>query len=259
MSRRWGAIALASAVVASGALGACSLLTDLGGYSTKEAADSSVADARVEASAIADANEPCPPDAFCRDFDDVTDPAMGWDRRELAMGTFALDTTEFKTPSASFASSIPAGNDYYAAALVHEGVAAGLARFRFSLFIDQINTNPNPVCPFALTKSMECTLRMYVKPDSITLQQNVNGTSTEANAPFTVPRNRWFDVRVDVDMPNKVGAIYLDGAKIVGDVPLRCDWITGGAQSRRAFLGIYYTKGQAGQRFLYDHVIFETQ
>jgi len=268
MSRRKGAAnvvflqarhALALALAfAAGSLGACSLLTDLGGYATKErdTPDGSKADAVADASGVPDASEPCPPNAFCRDFDDVTDPADGWDRREVAMGTFALSTDTFKTPDASFASAISPGNDFYAAALVHEGVAAGFATFRFSLFIDQISTNPNPVCPFALTKDPGCTLRMYVKPGSIALQQNQNGSSMEENTPFDVPQSRWFDVRIEIDMPNKVGAIYVDGNKVVSDA-LLCDWLTGGG--RRAFLGIYYTKGQAGQRFLYDHVIFETR
>ena len=136
-------------------------------------------------------------------------------------------------------------------------------RFRTSVYIDQPAIGSFGVSPldvFRDSAGLRCGLRAWLLSDRIGLDEEVylnggNATATPHTASVVPTVRKWTELLIDVDLEARTASLAVDSVRTVGPFALTCNWSAG--TTTDALIGVYYSRGDTGQRLLFDHVVFD--
>jgi hypothetical protein len=246
---------------------ACLLVTDLDGLAGGSRPDSGPPSdvAAPSADADLDAKGACAV-LFCADWDESDDVRHGWSNPEVSGGgSIALDVQSPRSPPHAFAAIMAPQSGYDGALLAkYYSFGANALHLAAYVYFDQLDTSQNTVsfATFGVFGGQPPFSHIRVSATSAGVEFAEEYRSADAGdqaqhvtAAYTWPLRKWLRLDVDVDVPSRAAKMSVDGAQVAA-LTLVGTW----SQTETALkLGIYYSKGQGGQRILYDDVAFDAK
>jgi hypothetical protein len=281
----------ASIALACSVATACLLSTDLDGLSgashdsgapdqgvvtAPDATDErSIVDAQVDSGTDGDATtardsradgNPCAV-LFCSDWDESNDVHHGWTSNEVSGGgAIAIDTANPRSSPNAFAATM-APDSGFDGALLTQYFLFGTVKIHLTayVYVDTLDVSQQPVSVAAFgsfhpESGPNSHVRVMVFNGNATLMEeyiaDAGDQSHYTQTAYTWPLHKWLRLDVDVDVKAAVATMSVDGTQLA-QLPLLGPWSV--AKETVLKLGIYYSRGQSGQRVLFDDLTFDAK